>query len=300
MSVCCLPAAGPRVMPIPCLPSEAVLQERQPQQQHHQQLRAQQQQQPELRRRQQRQQHLQQEQLRLHARHGGGPHGGHGHPQPVHALPRDAAEPVHQAAGPVRGAGTPGRAGGRGSAHPCGPPASRTAARAGGARSVMRAAAVSRRLCSVAAAAHGPGPRSSGLQIKVSRWTLFFKTQGHLRKRRRFKCPPGEWEPKEATCVSLSTGGRRTAGLAPRQAPNRSPGPGTRNVKIRLPQGPLGHTVTARRHELENISGAKTKRSVCSGSGSISLIFLPVDSAHTEAAAESCPARPQGGRRCRR
>ncbi|KAB1266866.1 Myelin transcription factor 1-like protein [Camelus dromedarius] len=33
----------------------------------------------ELRRRQQRQQHVQQEQLRLHARHGGGAHGGHGH-----------------------------------------------------------------------------------------------------------------------------------------------------------------------------------------------------------------------------
>lgn len=53
--------------PCPCLPSEAVLQGRQPQQQHRQQLRAQQQQQPELWRRQQRQQHLQQEQLRLHA-----------------------------------------------------------------------------------------------------------------------------------------------------------------------------------------------------------------------------------------
>lgn len=52
--------------PCPCLPSEAVLQGRQPQQQHRQQLRAQQQQQLELWRRQQRQQHLQQEQLRLH------------------------------------------------------------------------------------------------------------------------------------------------------------------------------------------------------------------------------------------
>lgn len=139
--VCLLPrGAGPRVTPAPCLPSEALLQERQPQQQHHQQLRAQQQQQPELRRRQQRQQHLQQEQLRLHARHGGGPHGRHGHPQPVHALPRDAAEPVHQAAGPVRRAGT------------CG-----------------RAAAASRWLRSAAAVACGPGPRSSGLEIDVSR-----------------------------------------------------------------------------------------------------------------------------------
>lgn len=102
------PGRGPRVTAARCLPSEAVLQGRQPQQQHHQHLCAQQQQQPELRRRQQRQQHVQQEQLRLHSRRGGGAHGGHGHPQPVHALPRDAAEPVHQAAGPVRRAGTGG------------------------------------------------------------------------------------------------------------------------------------------------------------------------------------------------
>lgn len=97
---------GPKSSLSPCLPSEAVLQERQPQQQHHQQLRAQQQQQHELWRGQQRQQHVQQEQLRLRTRHGGGPHGCHGHPQPVHALPRDAAEPVHQATGPVHRAGT--------------------------------------------------------------------------------------------------------------------------------------------------------------------------------------------------
>lgn len=97
--------------PCPCLPSEAALQRCQPQQQHRQQLRAQQQQRPELWRRQQRQQHLQ---LRLHAGRGGCPHGGHRHPQPVHALPRDAAEPARQAAGPVRGAGMPpGGAGGR-------------------------------------------------------------------------------------------------------------------------------------------------------------------------------------------
>lgn len=109
------PGRGPRVTAARCLPSEAVLQGRQPQQQHHQHLRAQQQQQPELRRRQQRQQHVQQEQLRLHARRGGRAHGGHGHPQPVHALPRDAAEPVHQAAGPVRREGTGGaRLAGRG------------------------------------------------------------------------------------------------------------------------------------------------------------------------------------------
>lgn len=111
-------ARGPRSSPCPCLPSKAVLQERQPQQQQHQQLRAQQQQ-PELRGRQQREQHVQQEQLRLRARRGGGAHGRHGHPQPVHALPRDAAEPVHQAAGPVRRAGTPG---------PGGSPSSRPAA----------------------------------------------------------------------------------------------------------------------------------------------------------------------------
>lgn len=106
-SVCCCPGRrGPESSLSPCLPSEAVLQERQPQQQHHEQLRAQQQQQPQLRRRQQCQQHMQQEQLRLHARHGGSPHGSHGHPQPVYPLPRDAAEPVHQAAGPVHCAGT--------------------------------------------------------------------------------------------------------------------------------------------------------------------------------------------------
>lgn len=90
--------------PCPCLPSEAALQGCQPQQQHRQQLRAQQQQRPELWRRQQRQQHLQ---LRLHTGRGGCPHGGHCHPQPVHALPRDAAEPARQATGSVRGTGTP-------------------------------------------------------------------------------------------------------------------------------------------------------------------------------------------------
>lgn len=151
MSVCCPAAPGPRVTPAPCLPSEALLQERQPQQQHHQQLRAQQQQQPELRRRQQRQQHLQQEQLRLHARYGGGAHGRHGHPQPVHALPRDAAEPVHQAAGPVHRAGT------------CG-----------------RAAAVSRWLRSAAAVACGPGPRSSGSRDRcVPRPRAISVNRGH-------------------------------------------------------------------------------------------------------------------------
>lgn len=83
-----LPGGGDPSHPVPCLPSEAALQE-QPEQRE-QQLRAQQQR-PELRRREQREQHVQQEQLRLRARRGGGAHGGRRHPQPLHALPRDAA-----------------------------------------------------------------------------------------------------------------------------------------------------------------------------------------------------------------